>query len=152
MERYAIRVVKYFLFLVILYIIVFAGMIAFGATDVTFGMLLDVMATSNGFLMVGLVLVLSLAHPFVGYTTREITADTVGKEAEIINAMSVIGFEVASTEGNITIFKAKSAFKKLNMLYEDELKYDSNAKTLSGNRKQVTIAVFRIQSLLLNGN
>ncbi|MFI3267080.1 MAG: hypothetical protein R3Y51_00025 [Rikenellaceae bacterium] len=150
MKRYTIRAIKYFIFLTVLYLLIFVVMSSTGAIVISFASLREMLMTQSGLLMLGLVVVLSAVHPLIGYTTREITADTTGKETAIKDIMNLLGFKAISTNGDITIFKAKGIFKRLGMQFEDKLEYNAANKTLTGNRKQVTIAVYRIQSHLIN--
>lgn len=150
MKRYPIRVAKYFIFLVLLYFIIYGLMIAMGATKIDPPMLKELLLSSTGLMMFGLVLALSLVHPLIGYVTREFTAETEGREVQILDVMRILGFESIKTEGDIITFKAIGFIKRMSMLFEDEIIYDTKAKTLTGNRKQVTIALFKIQSRLIN--
>ncbi|MFI3262779.1 MAG: hypothetical protein R3Y26_07705 [Rikenellaceae bacterium] len=152
MKRYAIRAIKYFVFLTVLYILIFVVMSATGTLAMDFQTLKLMLQTNSGLLMLGLIVLLSAVHPIIGYTTREFTADTEGREETIFEVMKMLGFTVVSTNGDVTVFKAVGLFKKLNMLFEDEIEYDAVKKTLTGNRKQVTIAAYRIQSNLINKN
>lgn len=150
MKRYPIKVAKYFIFLIFLYLVIYSVMIMTNSTTITVDMLKILLVSQEGLMMFGFALLLSLVHPYIGYTTRTITADIESKENKVIEIMAHLDFKVISQSKDTIIFKSTNTIKKISMLFEDEIVYDIKAKSLSGNRKQVTIAVFKIQSYLIN--
>lgn len=150
MKRYPIRLVKYFLFLVILFLVIYAIMYITGYSRISFSQLKIMLLSSQGMLLWILVLVLVALHPYTNYVKRNFSRDISSLEEDITNIMAQNGFSKVSKEGSIVKYKADSFVKKIGMYFEDVIEIDFVYNSVEGSRKEVTKLLFRLDSQLLN--
>ena len=144
MERYPIRAFKYFIYLIVLFFIIYLLMVITKTTTIPINRFSLFLTTSEGWILIGAIIVLCLAYPFFGYGNITENRDI------IISLFEGYGFKLFSEKEGVMEFKAVSNIRKLGMLFEDSIKLDASATpaTLSGNRKAVTKILFRLEPLL----
>lgn len=152
MKRYPIRAAKYFLFLFVAYCVIYFAMLFTGTTNIQLDTMNLFLTSKSGMVMLAMLLLLSFTHPFFGYVKRNIgvNIDDEDKVVKIEEAINVYGFTKTETSGELIIFRPESILKRIMMLYEDKIVFNTKEGTLEGNRKEITRLIFRIQTQLIN--
>ena len=150
MERYPIRAFKYFIYLIVLFFIIYLLMVITKTTTIPINRFSLFLTTSEGWILIGAIIVLCLAYPFFGFVKRPIYGNITENRDIIISLFEGYGFKLFSEKEGVMEFKAVSNIRKLGKLFEDSIKLDASATpaTLSGNRKAVTKILFRLEPLL----
>lgn len=142
MKRYPIRVVKYVVYLAILFFVIFTFMNAVGGTNVPIDTLFT---TTRGMWLLLVVVLFALLYPFFGFTKKTITIDASLKGEELQNVMNMCGYMRTAGTDQAMEFRANGGFKRLMLMYEDRITVTTvdGLSTMSGPRKEVVKAAFR---------
>lgn len=148
MTTYFRRMVKYLLYLAVLFSVIFTIMNLTGTVAVQFNDLSHMFSSSSGKLLAGAFILLGLLHPVIGYVKREMVVNPSSGRDRVIAVMEMCGYEMIEESGSKMQFRAKSKLKRLAMLFEDEIliNKDDLPATISGNRRAVTTILFRMES------
>lgn len=153
MCTYFRRAVKYFIQLIVLFVILFSFMHLTGtAADNGDQSISQILMTQRGLLLAIAVVVLSLLYPRFGFVSR--TVQGTDRE-QIIKAFAVSGFVPMSGSNdnpNEIVFHADNLSKKIFTLWEDKITVTINDKetVVSGIRKEVVKIEFRLKAFLQN--
>lgn len=154
METYFRRVLKYFIQLVVLFVILFTFMFLTGtAADNGDRTLSQILISQRGLLLAVVVVVLSLLYPRFGFVTREIKSSVADTNEQIMKAFAVSGYELSKSESAETmVFRADNIAKRILTLWEDKITVTEKdgCVTISGIRKEVVKVEFRLKSFLQN--
>ncbi|MCH5305524.1 MAG: hypothetical protein J1E79_03500 [Rikenella sp.] len=146
MHRYGIRAMKYALFLVILFFVLFGVMRAFGSVaswDL-------IWHSERKWMLLGAVVFFALLYPFFGYTRRRLTFRADKRAAEVERVMEMCGFRRIETDTHgpdAMLFEAEGAVKRAALMWEDRIEITTDpegASYIEGNRKEVVKAAFRL--------
>lgn len=151
MNRYFIRAVKYLVWLVILFFLVFTLMIATGTSRLgAEESLTALFGSQRGLLMLGMILILSLLYPKFGYTTCVVKANLADNRDNILKVFDMGGYKLESESPGRMVFRAESPVRKALMLWEDTIVVtaDDNYIFIDGIRKETVRAEFRLKSFL----
>lgn len=144
MKQSIVRSVKYFLFLVIMFAIVYAIMLAMGVSDVPVDRFGDFLSTSRGQMMIVAIIGLAALYPFYGVTTKKMRHVGTG---DIVIAMQNNGYKLIKKEENVMIFKAVSFADRLKLRFDDTIEVDSTDHEITkvtGARKAVYSIIYKL--------
>lgn len=150
MKRYLIRVVKYLLLLLVLFVVLYAIMFFMKTTSLHPSQFKELFASQKGLTLIVVFVVLSVINPLFGYAKRQLSYEATQHPEKVISVIESNGFEKVSEDDSLVKFRADSKIKKLQALYEDELILDKKEGTLEGTRRDVARLIFRIQSQMIN--
>ena len=148
-KRYALRAAKYFVYLLGLFIVLYALLILTGYSSwETLGRV-----TASGsrlWLLLAAFVGLPLLYPLFGFVTRTVRADFDGSKEIILRTMALNGFKPVEEGDGRMVFRAATAAGKLRLLYEDRitLTRDDNYIVIEGPRKEVVKTEFRLKTFL----
>ena len=145
-NRYLIRAGKYFIFLLLLFVLLYGMMIAIGQSS--WAALGYVFTTNRVWWMAALFVVLPLTYPFFGFVTREVRATRNLDRDTIVRVLGINGFALKSESGDTMVFVPDNFAGRLRMFFEDEIVVvrKENVITVSGIRREVVRAEFRLNS------
>lgn len=106
--------------------------------------------TWRGRVLVCAVVVWSALYPLVGFVRRTVAGDTVRNREQIVNAFVRSGYELARTDGERMVFRASNIFRKVRLLFEDEVevRQQGDEIVIEGIRRTVAEAAMRLKSYL----
>ena len=147
MKKYLFRVSKYFIYFIVLFIVVYTLLVLTGTNNTENLSFIDVLYSSNGKIMITIILLLSFLYPIIGSTTKTITY--MDKDM-VIEQMNIIGYRVdKKLDEDTIIFRAKRQIDRLFMKFDDhiKIKFTSENVTFYGNRKAITRVARHLNSL-----
>ncbi len=151
MNRYPIRAIKYFIWLLLLFIVVFIIMNITNTSQVR-GLegFTQMMVSRKGPMLIFAILALSLLYPLVGFMKREIKGN-IEKE-NIVQVMKDLGYNLRNYKGESMVFTARNPMRKLSMYFEDRIEIICNEQgiTIDGIRKEVFKVEYRLTKFLLS--
>ncbi len=117
--KYLIRAVKYFVWLCVLIaaVIVVLNLLGLGASspETVFAMLFH---TTRGWILIGLVVVLTLLYPRMGYTTLRVEGNATLDSVRLADAMREVGFEPAGGTHGVRFFRAANPVRRLLLRFD----------------------------------
>ena len=118
LKRYPIRVIKYFLFLVALFVVLFGIMVVFNWSS--WEMFLYVMKTNRVWILLAVFVGLPLVQPFFRYGTRDIRGNLTDKRNVLERALASSGYTI-TRDGPDQIVAHTKGIKKVSLMFEDRL-------------------------------
>ena len=148
-SRYFVRAVKYFLWLVVLFFVLFALMILTGTSKVGFSQGMELLLGSkSGWFLMTVVVVLSLTYPGFGYIKKYYRLPLDDYRDKVMTAFSMSGFILVSESNNKMVFRAEKIVKKAAMFWEDiTVEGSGNYIEMEGNRRELVKVDYRFRSL-----
>ena len=149
--KYLIRSVKYFLALCVLYLVVMGLMFVTNTSllppSETFYALIH---STRGQILIVAVVLLSALYPGFGFVCRQQLGSLTINREQIINAFASEGFKLVRESETEMVFRGASFFKRLMLLYEDEIHVTQCGEWISidGNRRGVARVNYRLESYL----
>lgn len=156
MGKYIRRAIKYFIYLVVLFILIYVVMSLTGMTQQMNSpeLLWSFVRSKNGLFMIVAIVVLAVLYPKSGFVKREVKLNMEDqKERNILfSVFDTSGFHLIRENAGELVFRARSPFKRLALLYEDDIVVtkDTRSIVLEGSRRSVVHISFRLDSFLLN--
>lgn len=146
MERYPIRVVKYFVYLTVLLSVVLGIFYLIDANSISF----NEMKTTRGLLMFGVIFILVLLHPVMGYVKKTLVFDANQKGDEVDKVMNMCGYTKILDTPQTKQYRATTLFKRLNHMFEDQITITTadEVSIMTGPRKDVVRAYFRMGTFI----
>lgn len=154
--RYIVRSLKYLLLLCVLIAALmwyrqsveyqFAGMSYVDMLRLHFG-------SREGMMLIVVVIALALFYPKFGYMRRVVRGvDIVKDRVRIDNAMSLYGYEFKRQNGDMLIYGARSIFRRLWFMLEDEIevRMTEEGVELSGIRRSTARIAYQIEQYHYN--
>ncbi len=150
--KYFIRSIKFLVSLIVLYVAAVAIMSAVGASMLSARDTIFVMfQTTRGQLLVAAIIIWAAIYPKVGYIKRDVAADLNADKEQIVTAFVMSGYELVGESENELRFRAANIFRRLRLLFEDEVVVRRNADggvEFDGVRRTVAYAMMRLQGYL----
>lgn len=150
---YIKRSVKFLLALVVLYAAAMLLMSKTGATLLTpQQMAMNLLMSRRGLILVGVVLVWTALYPKVGFVVRHVEADMTGDRERIENAFIRSGYTLVKDDGERLTFRAANLFKRLRLLFEDEVTVSQYGQwvVIDGIRRSVAEIEMRLNTYMQN--
>ncbi|MCD7963931.1 MAG: hypothetical protein LUF90_10400, partial [Rikenellaceae bacterium] len=121
-ERYFIRVIKYFVYLCLLFAVIYGLMLMMKQTS--WNMIVSVTQNKNFWLLCAVFVILPLLYPFFGFVTRTVRArmDPGENRAIILRTAETNGFILVKELGNTMTFRPATMAGRLRTLFEDKVK------------------------------
>lgn len=151
MKQYLIRSVKYLIWLLLLFVLVFLLMILTGGSQVGPAESLQLLfGSSRGAIMICAIVFLALLYPRYGFVRREVRGDLAVNREALLEAFSRSGFRLESESEAGLVFRADTGLKKALMLWEDTILVTPTETgfALEGLRKEVVKVEFRLKPML----
>ena len=154
--RYAVRALKYLLFLVLL-VMAMQWVATLGypeAADISYWEVLRarLLTTNGAWLGVG-ILLLSLAYPRFGFMCSRVEGcDIERDELRIENAMTAAGFRLVERRDGVLYYRAEGIVQRLSMMFEDRIEVRSieGGVEICGLRRAVARIAYRLRGYLHN--
>ena len=140
--KYLIRSVKYFIALCVLYLIIMALMLLTNTSALVH--------STRGQVLIVAVVLLSALYPKFGFIRRQEIGSLRKNREQILNAFVSEGFKPVRESEHEMVFRADSLFKRLTLLFEDEIRVTQTGEwiTIEGIRRGVARVYYRLQSYL----
>ena len=138
-KTYIVRSLKYLVWLLLLFTLVFTLMLATGTSRADAGRdLAELFGSQRGRLMLAVIVVVAAFYPKFGFARRTVAADFTGDRELILSTFRV--------------FRASSPLKRALLLWEDRIAVTDagGSVVLDGIRKEVVKAEFRLRSHIEN--
>lgn len=148
--KYLIRSVKYFIALCVLYLIIMALMLLTNTSVLTPSETFSALVHSTrGQVLIVAVVLLSALYPKFGFIRRQEIGSLRKNREQILNAFVSRASPVRESEHEM-VFRADSLFKRLTLLFEDEIRVTQTGEwiTIEGIRRGVARVYYRLQSYL----
>lgn len=151
MKEYLLKSLSYALYLLVIFVVVYTVMALTNTTTIRPEQLGAFFDSRNGYMVIGVLILISLGYPKFGFTTKELVGVTYNKE-KIISVCDMLGFAVVDQDESSVVFRAKSHLKKTRMLYNDKItiSHQADAIMISGHRGAVVSISLRIDAELKN--
>lgn len=138
--KYLIRSVKYFIALCVLYLIIMALMLLTNTSVLTPSETFSALVHSTrGQVLIVAVVLLSALYPKFGFIRRQEIGSLRKNREQILNAFVSEGFKPVRESEHEMVFRADSLFKRLTLLFEDEIRVTQTGEwiTIEGIRRGV---------------
>ncbi len=149
MKKYLLRVSKYALYLVVLFLLIFLLLRATGYSHLR---LVDVFWGERGWMMPCVIVGFALLYPFFGFVKRGLFFDATQKVEQVEQIMTLCGYKRSDTgDTKVMRFDPVTPIKKLMQLYEGEIYISTSAtgtSIIEGPRGEVTKALFRMKTYI----
>ena len=149
--KYLIRSVKYFIALCVLYLIIMALMLLTNTSVLTPSETFSALVHSTrGQVLIVAVVLLSALYPKFGFIRRQEIGSLRKNREQILNAFVSEGLKPVRESEHEMVFRADSLFKRLTLLFEDEIRVTQTGEwiTIEGIRRGVARVYYRLQSYL----
>ena len=118
LKRYPIRVLKYLLFLLVFFIVLFGIMLLFNWSS--WNAFLRVWTSNQAWVMILVFVGFPLIYPLISYTARDIRGNLDDKRNVLERALASSGYTITEDRpGRITAHT--KGIKKVSLLFEDRL-------------------------------
>lgn len=147
-KRYFIRALKYFLFLVVFFVVIFGGMLLLKQSSLD--TLLTIWGTKQARGLIIAFIAIPLIYPFIGYVRRDVRGSFTEKRAIIDRVLAMSGYTVTEDTPEKIVAYTKG-IKKVSLLFEDRVEITpagSQFVTISGPRKEVSKMEFRMRTYM----
>jgi len=148
LKRYPIRVLKYFLFLVSLFIVLFGIMLIFNWTSVN--MFKMVWGTDRVWVLLVLFVGFPLVYPLFGYGSRDVRGNMTEKRNAIDRALTSCGFTITENHPDRIIARAKG-IKKVSLFFEDRIEITPEGNhyvRVEGPRREIVKIESRMRAFM----
>ena len=138
-KTYIVRSLKYLVWLLLLFTLVFTLMLATGTSRADAGRdLAELFGSQRGRLMLAVIVV--------------VAADFTGDRELILSTFRANGFSLVREQDGTMVFRASSPLKRALLLWEDRIAVTDagGSVVLDGIRKEVVKAEFRLRSHIEN--
>ncbi|MDR0954995.1 MAG: hypothetical protein LBM20_06425 [Rikenellaceae bacterium] len=147
LKRYPIRVLKYFLFLVALFIVLFGLMVLFHWSS--WNTFLSVWQTDRLWVLLFVFVGIPLLYPLFSYTARDVRGN-LGDRREIVErVLTMSGYTLTEATPEKIIAHAKG-IKKVALLFEDRIEITPEGNhfiRIEGTKKEVLKIESRLRAL-----
>lgn len=151
MKQYIVRVVKYFVYLVVIYIAILSIAEMTGYLSAQEGSVAEILRSQRGVIALSAMAALSLLYPRFGYLKRVSKASIKRDRESIIKAFEVNGMRLKSEEDGVMTFIAATLLRRLRLLFEDEVRVKATKDggvEISGNRRVVAYTAYRLDAYI----
>ncbi|MCC8089071.1 MAG: hypothetical protein LIO79_07400 [Rikenellaceae bacterium] len=149
-ERYIIRVVKYFIYLCLLFVIIYGMLLIAGQT--TWDTLATVTHRKDIWLLGAVFVILPLLYPFFGFVTRTVRGrmDSDENRSIVLKTTESGGFILVREVHNTMTFRPGAATARVRALFEDKITItlENDKIIISGPRREVVRTEFRLKTFL----
>lgn len=148
MKLAVVRSLKFFCYLVIVFVIVYGLMLAVGAANVRPEEFGEFLYTERGRYMIAAIIGLSALYPFFGVVTKKMRH--VGS-AEIILAMEANGFKLKHKEDKKMVFIPVRVIDRLRLRFDDTVEIDNSQEVtlIRGSRRAVYSILYKLGGEIL---
>lgn len=155
---YIIRVVKYLLFICVLYIAIeWVNLMMSSSPNAADYDVWDILqlriATDDGRMLIGAFVLLAVFYPLFGFMRKRV--DGCSFEHDMIrinNAMNLYGFKLKEDRGNVKIYQAENILRRITLMFEDKIEVSAvnGGIELKGLRRTVARVVYQLQTYMYN--
>lgn len=153
--KYAIRALKYLLFLCVLYVgLAWLMAISEGVTNIDIVALIEAQLTSErGVWLVVAFVVLAALYPSIGFMTSRVdNCDLERDKLRINNAMQLYGLKFIKEEGNVQYYRAAGPLRRIMLMFEDHITVRQIDKgvEIKGLRRSVARVAYQLKAYINN--
>ena len=153
--KYAVRSLKYLLFICVLYVALMwlSSISTYGGAVDTMTLLRAQLASNRGVWLVVAFVALALFYPKFGYVRRVIEgADMDADRVRIDNAMQLYGFKFAEVRDGGLVYRAEGVVRRIILLFEDEIivRRVEGGIEVEGKRRQAVRIIFQLSAYIDN--
>ncbi len=150
--KYLVRAIKYFLMLVVIFVVVTFFMRFTGSLELSFEEQMALFMANRGALKLAFLVVLSATYPLFGYITRFVEGSTEENRGQIIVAMEASGFSLKEERDGKMIFTANTLLRRILFLFEDVIVVEQNGTNIQieGVRRGVVYVVYCLEGFIKN--
>ncbi|MBO5890082.1 MAG: hypothetical protein J6Q28_01460 [Alistipes sp.] len=153
--KYAVRSLKYLLFICVLYVALMwlSSISTYGGAVDTMTLLRAQLASDRGVWLVVAFVALALFYPKFGYVRRVIEgADMDADRVRIDNAMQLYGFKFAEVRDGGLVYRAEGVVRRIILLFEDEIivRRVEGGIEVEGKRRQAVRIIFQLSAYIDN--
>lgn len=153
--KYAVRSLKYLLFICVLYVALMwlSSISTYGGAVDTMTLLRAQLASDRGVWLVVAFVALALFYPKFGYVCRVIEgADMDADRVRIDNAMQLYGFKFAEVRDGGLVYRAEGVVRRIILLFEDEIivRRVEGGIEVEGKRRQAVRIIFQLSAYIDN--
>ena len=149
--KYFIRSLKYFVALCVICTAIVSLMLVTGTSALTLDQTLYVMFhTTRYATLLAAIILLAAFYPKFGFVTRKVDGDVSQKRVQIVKGFKSGGFSLRGEADGVMTFRAEGFFRKLLLLWEDEIKVSQYGQwiCLDGIRRGVARVEYRLDSYI----
>lgn len=148
LSKYFVRVVKYVVQLIVLFVILFGVMSI--TSKIGFVDYFSAFMSQRGLILLCVIIVFALAYPFFGFTKKRLTFDANKHVDEIENVMLLCGFIKVSQDADRLVYRAKTITKKIFLMFEDQIVISTQdgLSMIEGPRKEAVKASMRFETFI----
>lgn len=151
---YIRRSVKFLVALFVLYIAAMWIMSKTGATNLTAQQMAENLVNSTqSIILLCAVALWAAIYPAVSFVARRVEADLTADRERVENAFIRSGYELVRIEaGGRMVFRASNPFRRLRLLFEDEITVEQYGQwvVLTGIRRSVAEVEMRLSTYMQN--
>ncbi len=148
--KYTIRAVKYFLMIVLIFVVITLFMNFSG--ELSLEERVALFMADNGALKLAFLVVLAAVYPAFGFIKRDVAGDIVENRGQIIVAMESSGFTLKDERDGVMTFRANTIFRRVAFLFEDSIEVSQSGDMIhiEGIRRGAVYAVYLLESFIAN--
>lgn len=112
----------------------------------------ELFMAGNGWLKIGVLLIVAAIYPYCGFVKREVEGDIVENRDQIIVAMETSGFSLKEDAEGRMVFRANTIFRRVAFLFEDAIVVTQNGGSIhiEGVRRGVVFVVYCLDGFIKN--
>ena len=153
--KYAVRSLKYLLFICVLYVALMwlSSVSTYGGAIDTMTLLKAQLTSDRGTSLIVAFVALALFYPKFGYVRRVITgADIETDRVRIDNAMQLYGFKFEEVRDDALVYRADGVVRRVILLFEDEIlvRRVEGGIEVEGKRRQAVRIIFQLSAYIDN--
>lgn len=155
MWKYILRAFKYFVKLILLFVVLFALMVWSGTSSFTFDdFFAQFFGSLRGQIFSAIVILWCAYYPRVEFVKHTVKVDFAASRQQIIEAMHSAGMSLTSERDGVLRFRSASLARRVWQLWEDcvEMTVASDSVTLSGSRRNLGAVEYKIRAIAEQNN
>ncbi|MFI3320948.1 MAG: hypothetical protein R3Y50_00285 [Rikenellaceae bacterium] len=147
MKRYFFRAVRYLLYVVVIFILIFSVMNLMGQSEVTIDMLPSFFASSRALIMGMIMVVLIAIHPILSYTKRPLGVDFNSGRDHVLAILAEYDYQIKSETESEVVLQQKTAWRRILSPNDDTITIDKKSfpTMIEGNRKALVRVLIRVK-------
>lgn len=153
--KYAVRSLKYLLFICVLYVALMwlSSISTYGGAVDTMTLLKAQLSSDRGTSLIVAFVALALFYPKFGYVRRVIAgADIETDRVRIDNAMQLYGFKFEEVRDDALVYRADGVVRRVILLFEDEIlvRRVEGGIEVEGKRRQAVRIIYQLSAYIDN--
>lgn len=153
--KYAVRSLKYLLFICVLYVALMwlSSVSTYGGAIDTMTLLKAQLSSDRGTSLIVAFVALALFYPKFGYVRRAIMGANIETDrVRIDNAMQLYGFKFEEVRDDALVYRADGVVRRVILLFEDEIlvRRVEGGIEVEGKRRQAVRIIYQLSAYIDN--